>query len=350
MAKSTKLSVFLHRVRNVEYWPFWILYGPFIPKFLYYGLRNGSILHFLSINPGVQNSGCFNYSKYSLLKQLPKEFIPETILLESEEKKITFNPTDYDLDYPIIVKPDRGNRGRGVVLVRNQKELKSELDKNYDILVQEYNPHPYEYGVFYYHNQKTGEKGITGLTSKRYLEVEGNGVLTLKEILEQHPRAKPGMSHFSKKFSTQWNVVLPLGKQLVIEEIGAHSRGTECTDQTALITPTMEQLFFDLADQMEGFYWGRIDVKVSSPEALQKGENIHIIEVNGGSSEPSHMFDPQYNWFDVSRVVNQHLKLHFGVVKANLENGEKIPSLSTFISEVKLYFANKKLQTKQTRL
>ncbi len=344
MNQFIKLKVLFHRIIHVEYWPFWVFYGPFIPIFLYYGFRNGSILHFLSVNPGIQNGGCFNYSKYSLLKQLPKEYLPKTIFLHSREDKNTFTPKEHGLTYPLIVKPDRGNRGRGVVLVTSQHELRDALTKKYDLLVQEYIPYSYEYGVFYYHNQNTGEKGITGLTSKIYLEVLGDGSSTLKELLTRHPRAKTGMAHFEKKFAAKWNTVLKEGETIIVEEIGAHNRGTMCKDETALISPVMEQLFYELADQIEEFYWGRIDVKASSPEALQRGETIKIIEVNGGSSEPSHMFDPKYNWFDVARFVTQHLKLHHSVVKANLENGVTIPSWSSFRSELKQYFSNKKLQ------
>mgnify|MGYP000724919337 CR=1 FL=1 len=345
MRSLAKFNVFFHRVVNVEFWPFWIFYGPFIPIFLYYGVKNGNILHFLSVNPGIKNSGCFNFSKFEILDQLPPKYLPKTTFLPSETAK-EFKYKEAGFEFPFIVKPDRGSRGRGVMLVKTVEELNPALNKNYDLIIQEYIDYPFEFGIFYFHNQQTGDRGITGITSKEFLTIFGDGKKTLGDLIENHPRSTSNLSHFREKFSSEWQRIIPANEEVVIEEIGAHNRGTKCIDSSSMITEKMQSAFFDLADHIDDFYWGRIDVKARSKEDLSNGEHFQVIEVNGGSSEPSHMFDPKYNWFDVAKFITQHLKLHYGVVKANIEHGAQIPSLQTFYDEIKHYFNNKKLQIK----
>jgi len=338
-----QLNVFFHRIRHVEYWPFWVFYGPFIPFFLFYGLKNGSFLHFLAINPGIKNSGCFNFSKYSVLKQLPENYLPRELFLPKNDRQ-SFNPTKHDFQFPFIVKPDRGNRGRGVELVRNEKQMRKALEKNYDFIIQEYIDYPHEFGIFYYHNARTGEKGLTGITSKDFLTVTGDGISTFEQLLRKNPRSKSNLDHFKQKFAEKWEKVLKNDEKVLVEEIGNHNRGTCFLDASFLLNENVEKLFFELASHIDGFYWGRFDVKAKTTEDLETGHFLKIMEVNGGSSEPSHMFDPGYNWWDARGFILQHLKLHYGVVKANIQNGVEVPGYKTFWKEVKQYFSNKEMQ------
>ncbi|MBX2845060.1 MAG: hypothetical protein KTR13_02515 [Saprospiraceae bacterium] len=343
MKLLNQLKVIHHRLTHAEYWPFWIFYGPFIPVFLYYGLRNGSIFHFLAVNPGIKNSGCFNFSKYSVIEQLPQQYLPKGMLLSKAERHL-FQPEREGYSYPFIVKPDRGNRGRGVELVENEEQLQKALQKDYDFIIQEYIDYPLEFGVFYYHNSKTGEKGITGITSKDFLQIVGDGKSTFEQLLRKNPRSKPNLDHFQQKFAENWHKIPENGEKIIVEEIGNHSRGTCFLDASFLQNTAIEERFFDLASHIDGFYWGRFDVKAATNEDLATGAHLKILEVNGGSSEPSHMFDPGYKWVDMARFILQHLKLHYGVVKANIDNGADVPSFKTFYKEVKQYFSLKEMQ------
>jgi len=338
-----KIKIFWTRLTQVEYWPFWIFYGPFIPRFLWYGLQNRSLLHFLVVNPGIKNSGCFNFSKYDLLKQLALDVIPETQFIADNEKEL-FIQNFHNAHYPIIIKPDKGSRGRGVRLVRNKTELQNALSHPGAYLAQAFIDTDYEFGVFYYHIPDKNEYGITGINGKKYLRITGDGVQTLSDHLKAHPRAKGNLSYFNERFSDMWDEILPKDHVQLIEEIGNHNRGTTFIDQSDLITDTLIEKIHEIAQCIDGFYWGRFDIKTASIADLQAGRGLYILEVNGGSSEPGHMFDPSYSWFDVRRTIIEHLKLHKQITRSNLRRGVKVPPWRIFIAEVRQYFKNKKDQ------
>ena len=66
----------------------------------------------------------------------------------------------------------------------------------------------------------------------------------------------------------------------LIEPIGSHNLGAEFWDARIRISPELTTLLKQWSDQLPGFYYGRFDIKFKSWEALQKGEDFKIIEIN----------------------------------------------------------------------
>ncbi len=76
-----------------------------------------------------------------------------------------------DYPFPLIVKPDRGERGKEVGLIRDFDQLvKAIKQSRYSmLLLQEYCDYPNEAGILFYRypNQRKGK--ITSITTKNFV-------------------------------------------------------------------------------------------------------------------------------------------------------------------------------------
>ena len=180
-----------HRMVHFEYWPMFVFYAPLLPVWFYYALKSRNPFYFTAVNPGIKNGGFFNSSKHDILEQIPNQWTPESVILKPGE---TLDLRS--LQFPLVVKPDNGLRGKGVHIIENENQLASALEVDYPVLIQSYVELPYEFGVFYFHNALTNQSGITGVTGKKFLTVTGDGKSTMEELLRRTPRASAKILYY----------------------------------------------------------------------------------------------------------------------------------------------------------
>jgi hypothetical protein len=72
-----------------------------------------------------------------------------------------------------------------------------------------------------------------------------------------------------------------------------------------------------MCQQVPEFYFGRLDVMYNNWDELSRGENLAIIELNGASSEPTHIYDTKHSIFIAWREIIRHWKLLYRVSKLN---------------------------------
>jgi len=77
----SRLSLFWRALRHWEFWPFWFFYVPVYAQLFLHGLKSGKFARFTCANPGIRYGGLLEYSKWSLLSQLPERFVPRTLVL-----------------------------------------------------------------------------------------------------------------------------------------------------------------------------------------------------------------------------------------------------------------------------
>ena len=82
------------------------------------------------------------------------------------------------------------------------------------------------------------------------------------------------------------------GERVQLPEIGSHCRGAIFMDGAKLISPALVRSIDEISRHHEGFYFGRYDVRVPSPQALMEGRNIKVLEINGVTSEATHIYGP----------------------------------------------------------
>ena len=73
----------------------------------------------------------------------------------------------------------------------------------------------------------------------------------------------------------------------------------------------------DICRQVDGFYYGRLDIRYQSWNELKQGKNFSIIELNGAGSEPTHIYDPGHSIFFAWKEIIRHLNILFRISRMN---------------------------------
>src|SRR5882757_1349172 len=106
-------SNFMIKLRSWEYWPFGILQGPVFVYWLILALKERSIFFFSASNPGILSGGMMGESKSEVLELIPEGLKPKTFLvtLPANAESVVQQMTSNGLSFPVIFKPDLGERG-----------------------------------------------------------------------------------------------------------------------------------------------------------------------------------------------------------------------------------------------
>lgn len=330
-----KMPLFVYRVFVYEYWPAWLFYLPVLPYWVYLSIRLRSFSFFTAANPGIEMGGFFGESKNDILARIDGVYLPKHVLVSPGElPDLDALIAGNELQFPLIAKPDVGERGDSVTKISSRSELESYI-KTVDgtsFILQEFIVYEEEFGVFYSRlpNETTGR--ITSLTRKVFLSVTGNGHSTIAQLMQQSVRARFQLPRFLTEMPELMQRIPVAGEKCLLEPIGNHCRGTEFVNAEALITPELNALFDEISRPIDGFFYGRFDIKVESIDQLKRGETVKIMELNGISSEPGHIYDTRMNllkaWYDVTR----HWKRLAAISKQNLQAGTKQVRFSEIVS------------------
>jgi len=96
-----------------------------------------------------------------------------------------------NIRFPIILKPDRGERGWQVEKIRSEEELSRYLAKGVDqLLLQEFIPHRLEYGIMYARLPGRRKGRITSLVIEEQLSVTGDGTSTIR-VISDNQNSRP---------------------------------------------------------------------------------------------------------------------------------------------------------------
>jgi hypothetical protein len=228
------------------------------------------------------------------------------------------------LSYPVIAKPDVGERGNEVTLIHTQQELiLYNVKSKSRFIVQEYIDYTIELGVLYSRMPDLQKGKVTSITLKEFLSVTGDGKSTILQLMQESLRARFQIDRLSKDFGDKMNTILKQGEVKLLEPIGNHCRGTKFIDNNYLINETLNEVFDKICIPINGFYYGRFDLKVKSIQDLYRGENIRIMELNGASSEPGHIYDPSLTLYKAYRDLLSHWKRLSDISKENMNLGFK---------------------------
>lgn len=171
------------------------------------------------------------------------------------------------LRFPVVLKPDAGQRGSGVAIIRSPEQFCDYLTRSsFPAILQEYVPGE-EYGVFYYRYPGSAKGQIFSVTEKRMPVLVGDGRSTLKELILADERAVCMSGFYLRKHSDRTHDVPAAGERVQLVEIGTHSRGAIFLDGGETITPALEELVDQIAKTFDGFFFGRFDIRVPSREA-----------------------------------------------------------------------------------
>ena len=328
------------RLSNWEFWPFYVTNVVTFVYVLYTGLvkyRRATL--FTLTNPAIKpDSGFIGERKSSIFRGLGQEYVGRWRLvgaasdIQDRLDLLHSFMADHSLDYPIVLKPDAGQRGQGVKICPDLETARQWLEQaERDYLIMEYLPGE-EFGVFYYRLPDQPRGRIFSINRKKLLHVVGDGKSTLEELILRDERAVCMAPMFFENLEADLLDIIPEGQTRQLGQVGTHSRGSLFLDGADLISPELLDRVERIVENYSGFYFGRFDFKAPSEEDLREGKNLKVIELNGLTSEATHIYDPKNSIFYAWKTLIDQWSIAFEIAEANLKKGLQPMPLAEFIS------------------
>jgi hypothetical protein len=330
-----------------EFWPFWFFYIPVYAYYLSLALRSMSLTYLTAANPGMRHGGFVDYSKNEIMRWIEDRYLPKTIYFDRVQSVETVlkRMQESRIEFPIILKPDRGERGWQVKKVESRAQIADYISvSDREVLLQEYIDYPFEYGIMYARLPGVQRGSITSVVHKEKLEVIGDGVSTLRQLFEASKRCRFHMERLCRIFASQLEGVPRAGQIVALVEIGTHSQGATFRNANHLISEELARVFDRVSEKIPGFFFGRYDVRTLSFDQLLRGQ-FKIIELNGTNSEPTHIYDPDNNLIDAYRDLFAHWRLMFRISRLNLSKGIRASELTDFLGSLRRHLRKKRLSS-----
>ncbi|HEU0005054.1 MAG TPA: DedA family protein [Terriglobia bacterium] len=377
------------RVTRWEFWPPWVFYAPVVCYIILLALKHRSLTLFTAVNPAMPASGFIGESKSEILQGLSGagDCIARFSVIEASggltvrfSKAKSFMAQN-GLSYPVVLKPDTGQRGSGVAVVRSDAELQDYLQNSpagptslqgtsgnppilsalsrlwgdgwpkrrrsrgpgeasianggeiarklpTSTIIQEYVPGA-EFGVFYYRYPNASHGRIFSITEKRFPRVIGNGNTSLERLILDDPRAVCMARFYLNQLASRLWDIPEQGESVHLVELGTHCRGAVFLDGSWVKTDALESAIDRISKTYDGFYFGRYDIRTPCVQDFQQGRNFKVLELNGVTSEATHIYDPKNSLLEAYRVLFAQWRIAFEIGAQNRRRYTKPTPLRT---------------------
>lgn len=349
-----RLLAALGRARRREFWHPALFYLPVAISLIPTVIKSRGLLTFTCANPVIgAGGGVVGESKHEIqsnLKDAGPSVMP-TVLLQPgdpETRLETLNDaiTNGDIPdaFPLVLKPDAGQRGYAVRIVNNEKQARDYLARmTRPIIAQQYHPGPIELGVLWVRDtNKTDTKPsrtghIFSITAKQFPTITADGTHTIEQLIYRHPRYRMQADMLLESLAGRRLDVPPKGQTVPLGSIGNHAMGAIFRDAPELITPQLETWIDNAAtafradppqgthlpDQDNGLDFGRFDIRAQSEEDLAAARNLGIIELNGTTAESTNIYDPDRSIWWAWRVLARQWKLLYKLGRRRRDQGAR---------------------------
>lgn len=330
---KTRLKIFYIKCKNSEYWPSFVLYIPVVFIWLYHSVKLRSFLYFTVVNPTIDTGGFIGESKIDILRQLSKAYYPKTLFIKEGTKLTSILKTigKSHIQFPLVLKPNIGDQGYKVIICNNVADLRAYFKaNNFDTLIQEYIDYNVEYSLFFYIDPITNKGKISSLCEKVNLTVVGNGQDTVAKLMEQKDRALLQLDRLTKEDNSLLSYIPSKLEKVLLDPIANHRRGALFKNVNDHITSKLVESFNTLSEQTPDFKYIRYDLKCKSLNDLENLKYFSILEINGITAEPAHIYDPEYKAYEVFKDLACHWLKMTRIAKKQIQNGLKPMSMYDF--------------------
>lgn len=329
-----RISAAYQRWSRWEFWPASLFYFPVVANYLRLGLRHRSFTLPTIANPGIYAAGLVGESKFSILQSLhatSPEFTAEAWLLAPGSIPDRTAALDalrrtHGVHLPFILKPDLGQRGQGVKLVRTESDILRCMETTpVPIVVQRYAPGPHEAGIFYYRIPGVAHGRIFSITEKVFPFVTGDGVRSVEALIRADDRARCIADRYLQRLGDRARSIPKAGEMIRLVEAGNHAQGCIFQDGATLKTAALEEAIDRISQRIPGFFIGRYDVRYTDADALCSGlpGSFTILELNGAGAEATHIYDARTSLWTAYRTLFQQWSLVFEIAAAHRQQGLK---------------------------
>lgn len=344
------------KVARAERIPPALFYLPLVMNWIRLGLRHGSLTLPTAANPKIFTGGMWGESKSSYFYDVApaeRKWIADFVLLArgagdasvlADTARAARELADAKLVFPLIAKPDIGWHGHGVRRIDNREQLDNYIaafPESQTLMLQKYVDYAAEAAVLYARLPGEASGSILSLTLRYFPHVIGNGRMTLRQLIVSDARA-------------QWKSALHLGidpthrgidrldldripergEVVRIALIGNQRAGALYRDGRRHITAVLQERFDAIARSMTEFHYGRFDLRFDTIEALMRGEDFSIVEINGIGGEAIDCWDPHLAVREVYRRLTDQQRLLFLIGARNRERGFLPTSTGDFVGSL----------------
>lgn len=314
-----------------EFWPSWISYVLLTPTFVTQSLRARHPVAFTATNPGIAGAGGFVGERKSTiaaaLEHAGAPLLPTVLVRMHSDPDRRVRRVERLLQtrpelggYPVVVKPDRGERGRAVRVCHSVEDVREQVASvPADLVLQKFDSSPNEVGLFWVRLRKPGEREEAGregeifaVTRKVFPMIVGDGKRTLRQLVLADDRFRVQERVFEARFGRAIDRVPPKGERVRMGLAGNHAQGCRFEDGADLITDALTDVidgicrrFPDVDGKPGGLDIGRFDIRYADEEALKAGRGFSVIELNGSSAEATNVYDPTRTWWWAIEVMSR---------------------------------------------
>jgi membrane protein DedA with SNARE-associated domain len=348
LKRIVRAPVWVRRWTHWEFWPAWLFYIPVGVYYAWLAIRYRGLCVPTCANPGIAAGGFIGESKLEILDQLQRTsplFTAEAFLVDgptTSDRLLTLHRLcrEQKITLPFILKPDVGQRGNGVKLIRSMRAALEYLEEvAAPIVLQRYVTGPREAGVFYYRFPNEARGRIFAITEKIFPVITGDGTRTMEELIRADERAALMAQTYIRRLASRRSEILAVGETLKLVETGNHAQGCIFRDGAHLHTEALELAIDQISQRLPGFFIGRYDVRYANDEEFKHGRNFQIVELNGATSEATSIYDARNSLFSAYRTLFQQWRLVFAIGAVNRANGYARTSLATLWRNWRQYSA-----------
>jgi hypothetical protein len=328
----TRLMLGLARARRWEFWPAWLFYLPILVWILWLGLRHRAPTVFTAANPLLDSGGLVGERKHQALAPLqanaPQWVAPFVLLAPGAvgsrvEAALAF--VTASAGWPLVLKPDIGQRGRGVVIARDAAAVRAYLTHFHGAVIAQRYVEGEEYGVFVARFPGEARPQILSLVHKTFPTVIGDGQRPLLRLILDDARARLIAPLLLRRLGAAVDRVPAAGERVALVEIGAHCRGSCFLDARSLATPALIDTLSRLLDAVPGYHFGRLDLRVPGGDAaLRRGEGLQVLELNGVAAESAHIYQPGFPLREGYRAMFRQWSLAFAIGAEQARRGAPV--------------------------
>ena len=331
------------KVARAERIPPMLFYAPLVLSWIGHGVRYRSLTLPSVANPAIPTGGMWGESKSDYLLGVAPEqrrWIADFVVcrrgmgdwaLRADVECALRRLDEAGIAFPVVAKPDIGWQGYGVRRIASAAALRAYLARfpqGEEVILQRFVPQPAEAAVLY--ARLPGEEAgqIVSLAYRMFPHVIGDGVSTLRELVEADPRARwksrlhLGDDPTHRGIDREQLARVPATGEIVqIALIGNQRAGGLYRDGNAHITLAMSRTFDAIARSMPEFHYGRFDIRFDTAGALMRGESFSILEINGIGGEAIDVWDPALPVGEVYRRLFRQQRLIFAIGAGNRARG-----------------------------
>ena len=348
MSILRQITVAARRWTHWEFWPAWLFYIPVALYYFWLAVRYRNLSLPTAANPGMATGGFVGESKFEILDQLhatSPDSVAEAFLLDgwtTTDRLLSIHRLcrEHAVTLPFILKPDVGQRGNGVRLIRSMRDALDYLvEVEAPVVLQRYASGRHEAGIFYFRFPGKARGQIFSITEKIFPTITGDGVRTVEELIGADSRAALIARTYLRRFAHRRSEILFAGEVLKLVETGNHAQGCIFRDGRRLRTNALERVIDNISRKVPGFYIGRYDIRYENEEDFKQGRNFQIVELNGASSEATNIYDARNSLISAYGTLFRQWKLVFAIGAANRARGCKPSPLRTLWREWRRYSA-----------